>query len=273
MQISCLPVSLFDEICSNRMSLPQWARAARDIGLDGIDISIMFIKNRTPVYLDALKEELASIGMPIIMMTTYTDFTHPDHVQRERELLYLQGDIALASELGVRYLRILAGQAHPGLKREAGVSWVADYFHRAAPLGEQYGVGLLFENHGKPGAWPRVDFTFDPSVFLEICEKIEDTPIRLNFDTGNVTAFGGNPLDIAPKVLKRIETIHVTDMRRLGEFSPVAIGQGATPNREMFRYLKHSGFDNWLCIEEASGCGLAGIRDAYHFVKDTWNEV
>ena len=51
------------------MSLPQWARKAKEIGYDGIDISIMFIKNRTPTYLNALKQELQEIGMPIVMMT------------------------------------------------------------------------------------------------------------------------------------------------------------------------------------------------------------
>ncbi len=273
MKISCLPVSLFGEICSGRMSLPQWARKAKEIGFDGIDISIMFIQNRTPTYLDALKCELDEIGMPIVMMTTYPDFTNPDPVQREREYLHLQSDIALASELHIQYLRILAGQAYPDLDREQAVEWVSEYFHRIAPIGKQYGVGLLFENHGKPGAWPRVDFTYDPSVFLEICEHLKDTDIRLNFDTGNVTAYGANPLDVVKPVVGLLETIHVTDMNEVGKFSPTLIGEGKTPNREFFHYIKQNGFDKWLCIEEASNCGLAGIRDAYHFVKDIWNEV
>ena len=100
MKISCLPVSLFEDICAGKMELTEWARLAKEIGYDGIDISIMFLKNRTPTYLTKLKERLEEIGIPIIMMTTYPDFTHPDPVQRERELLYLQGDVALCSVIG-----------------------------------------------------------------------------------------------------------------------------------------------------------------------------
>lgn len=92
MKFSCLPVSIFGDICSGKMSLVDWARAAREIGFDGIDISIMFLKNRTPTYLAELKRQLDEVGLPIIMMTTYPDFTHPSSEQRERELLYLQGD-------------------------------------------------------------------------------------------------------------------------------------------------------------------------------------
>ena len=93
------------------MDLVDWAGVAKEIGYDGIDISSMFLKNRTPTYLAKLRQGLADVGLPVIMMTTYPDFTHPDAIQRERELLYLQSDVALCSELGARYLRILAGQA------------------------------------------------------------------------------------------------------------------------------------------------------------------
>ena len=56
-------------------------------------------------------------------------------------------------------------------------------------------------------------------------------------------------------------------------FSPTVIGTGVTPNRAVFRYLKENGFDGWLCIEEASGHGLDGIRNAYQDVKDLWEAV
>lgn len=273
MRMSCLPVSLFGDICSGKMSLTDWARHAKAIGFDGIDISIMFLKNRTPTYLAALKKELEEIGMPIVMMTTYPDFTHPDPVQREREMLYLKADVALASELNIRYLRILAGQAHKEVSREACIRWVSDAFHEIDAYGKKFGVGLLFENHGKPGAWDNVDFTFEPQNFLDICRCTEDTDIRINFDTGNITAHGEDPRDILPQVVDRVETIHVTDMAQRGVFSPTVIGTGVTPNSEVFHMLKEAGFDRWLCIEEASGCGLEGIEKAHDYVLKTWNNA
>ena len=51
MKISCLPVSLFGDICGGRMEIAQWAKAAKQIGYDSVDISVMFIKNRTPACL------------------------------------------------------------------------------------------------------------------------------------------------------------------------------------------------------------------------------
>lgn len=273
MKISCLPVSLFGDICSGNLSLPEWAKIAKDIGYDGFDISIMFLKNRTPTYLSGLRRQLEEVGLPMVMMTTYPDFTHPDATQRERELLHLQSDVALCSEIGVRYLRILAGQAHPEPSRQDCVDWTVEAFHAVDRCAKRFGVNLVFENHGKPGAWDLVDFTYDPQNFLEICRRIRDTGIRVNFDTGNITAFGGDPMDILPQVLDLVETIHVTDMRQRGVFSPTRIGTGVTPNERVFQYLKANGFDKWLCIEEASNRGVEGIRDAYRYVKDLWERA
>ena len=273
MKVSCLPVSIFDVINSGKMDIPEWSRAAKAIGYDGIDISIMFLKNRVPTYISALKAEVEAAGAPIIMMTTYPDFTHPDPVQRERELEYLIADTALCSEIGIKYLRILAGQAHPEMGISEGIGYVVENFKRIAGYGEKYGVGLLYEDHAKPGAWDHVDFSYPPEIFLEICERTKDTSIRLNFDTGNLTAYGVNTMDILPQVIDRVETIHVTDMKELGVFSPVTIGTGVTPNAEVFAYLKQHGFDNWLCIEEASGNGLEGIRIAHDYVRAAWDKA
>lgn len=89
---------------------------------------------------------------------------------------------------------------------------VSDAFHAVDAYAKHFDVSLVFENHGKPGAWDNVDFTYDPQNFLRICDRIRDTNIRINFDTGNITAHGEDPMEILPKVLDRVETIHVTDM-------------------------------------------------------------
>ncbi len=255
------------------MGIPEWGREAKRRGCDGIDISIMFLKNRTPTYLSLLKRGLSEVGIAIVMMTTYSDFTNPDPVQRERELIHLVSDVALCSEIGVPYLRILAGQAHPETGREKGIGLVEENFRKIAPYGERFGVKLLFEDHAKPGAWDLVDFCYPPDIFLDICARIRDTGIRVNFDTGNITAYGADPMDVLPKIFDLVETIHVSDMAERGRFSPVTIGSGVVPNTEVFGFLRSKGFDGWLCIEEASGRGMEGIGDAVSFVRNAWQSV
>ncbi len=273
MKISCLPVSIFGPLSNGEMSIPEWAEHGKRMGYDGVDISIMFIKNRTPVYLNQLKKEIEAAGIPIVMMTTYPDFTHPDPVQRKREFDYLIHDIALCSELGIKYLRIIAGQAHPEMSIDAGVELVIRNFREIVPYAQKYGVELVYEDHAKPGAWDYVDFSFPPNIFMKIYEGIKDTPIRINFDTGNIVAYGQDPLPMLKEIYDKIETIHISDMKEAGKFSPVVIGTGVVPNREALEFLKGKGFDGWISIEEASGNGLEGIRTAIDFVRDAWEKA
>jgi sugar phosphate isomerase/epimerase len=270
MNISCLPVSLFPELIHGSMTIMDWAEKAKEIGLDGIDISIAMLHNHTPVYLSNIQD---TVSMPIIMAATYPDFTHPDSIQRRRELDYLRADIALCSQLGIRYLRILAGQAHPETTRTKGVRWALENIIEADNIARAYNVRLLYENHSKPSAWKYTDFSYPIDIFLEIFEGLADTGIRLNFDLGNITSLGLDPLKVLPLVLDRIETIHVSDMQKSGEFAPVAIGTGVVPIGAVLSVLKTSGFAGWLCIEEASNQGLPGIARAAEYVRETWENA
>ena len=86
MKLSCLPVSFFSDIIEGRMSVFEWAEMGASLGLDAIDISILFTPDHTPQTLAQIRQDVASIGMRILMVTSYPDFTHPDAAQREREL-------------------------------------------------------------------------------------------------------------------------------------------------------------------------------------------
>lgn len=268
MKISCLPVSLFHDIRSGKMSLREWAESAKAIGYDGIDVSMLMLTAHTETYLQSIKKELDAVGLPVVMATAYPDFTHPDPKQRQREADYLARDIALCDELGIRYLRVLAGQAHDGVGLEEGVVLAAEHLRQADAAAKKYAVRLLYENHAKPGAWNRVDFSYPLDIFFRVFDLLRDTDIRLNFDIGNIVAQGEDPLAVLERVIDRVETVHISDMSGYGRFDPVEIGTGASPIEAVVRRLKDHGFDGWLCVEEASGRGLEGVSNAWRYVNN-----
>jgi sugar phosphate isomerase/epimerase len=273
MKMSCLPVSLFSDITDGKLQLGDWIDLAADSGLDGADISIMFIKNHTDTYLRQFKKMQAEKSIPIVMCTAYPDFTHYDAMQLRREMEYLRRDIALCSELRIPYLRVLAGQAHPETPVDRGVAQAIENLRKSAQVADEYGVSLVYENHGKPGSWQYIDLTYPPDLFLKVFAGIRDTSIRVNFDIGNVTAFGADSVELLEKVFDKVETIHVSDMAEKGKFSPVAIGAGVAPIKESFSLLKKRGFDKWISIEEASFKGAQGIRDAVKTTRRLWSEA
>lgn len=270
MKLSCLPVTFFKDIVDGKMTIREWAEMGKKYGLDGIDIGAVLVKAHTPAYLSVYRRELEEVGISITMMTDYPDYTHPDPLQREREEIYLAHDIAVASELGIQFIRVTAGQAHPQTTASDGIRWAIEGLRRSSSIAEKYGVTLVYENHSKTGAWPLPDFSHASEIFLEIADGIKDTGIGINFDTANNLAYGEDPLPVLEAVIDRVVCIHAAETATRGELSPVRLGTGLVPFPEIFRRLKENGFDNWICIEEWANEGEAGVAAAIDYVRKTW---
>jgi sugar phosphate isomerase/epimerase len=270
MKLSCLPVSFFSDIIEGRMSIFEWARMGASTGLDAIDISILFAPDHSPEKLAAMRRDVESTGMRLLMVTSYPDFTHPDATQRERELALEQEVVAVAASLGAQYVRVTAGQAHPETGRAEGVRWAIQGLRRLAENTSDSGVTLVYENHAKPGAWTYTDFSQPPDIFLEIARAIADTGVGVNFDTGNAATFADDPVELLRAVLGQVVTIHAADSSQRGELKHVLLGTGVTPYPALFSELKKSGWDGWICMEEASNQGRAGVEAAARFIRQTW---
>ena len=272
MKLSCLPVSYFQDIIGGKMSIQDWAKQGVEVGLDGIDLSILFLKAKDVAYLDSLRHEIEEAGIRVAMVTTYPDFTHPDPSERTRELSKLQENIVVAARLGADLIRVTAGQAHPTVNRSEGIEWAVEGLKNAVEFAKNYPIRLVYENHAKPGAWKYVDFSHPTDIFLEIVDRTGDVALGVNWDTANVIAYGDDPIPVLNKVVKRIVSVHAADTSTRGQLNHVLLGTGLVPFRQMFEILHTSGFDDWICMEEASFSGKAGVKAAADFVRRVWNE-
>jgi sugar phosphate isomerase/epimerase len=175
--------------------------------------------------------------------------------------------MALVSDLGFQYLRITAGQNHPGLTIDEGAKRCTDCFATVTETAAKYGVKLVFENHSKPGAWPLVDFSFNPEAFLAVVERTRDLPIGINFDTANAVACGADARALLETVVAKVWTVHLNDTATVGKWTPIGIGKGLVDYDSLFEVLRRNRFDGWVCIEEASGNGWQGIDEAIAFAR------
>jgi sugar phosphate isomerase/epimerase len=272
MKLSCIPVSFFKDIIGGSMTVEEWARMGKALGLDAIDVSILFVPDRSRRTVAALRKSIEAAGMRVAMVASYPDFTHPDAAQRDRELALAQNVVDVASGLGAEMVRVTAGQAHPETGREDGIRWATEGLRTLVDRTRRFGVRLVYENHGKPGAWTYTDFSQPPDIFLAIVRATADVGLGLNFDTANATAFSRDPLDLLEQCIERVVSIHAADTAVHGELQPVLLGTGVTPFDAIFDRLVRAGWDNWICIEEASFQGRAGVEKAAQFVRQLWDK-
>lgn len=274
MKLSCLPVSFFADIVAGRMKLGEWAKMGVELGLDAIDVSLLFYPDWSSQAVAQKRRDVEDQGISLAMITTYPDFTHPDAAQRAQELDRARQTVELAAGLGAKFLRATAGQAHPQTSSAQGVAWAAEGLSALVASAQGSGVTILFENHGNPGVWQYPDFTSDPEMFLAIYQATEGAGLGVNFDTGNAAAYAADPVALLTQVLDRVVTIHAADAMVVnGEFRPMVIGSGPTPFAALFRRLHEAKWDNWICIEEAGKLGRPGVEAAVRLIRQVWADT
>ena len=258
MKLSCLPVSIFSEICSGEIKLNEWSNFAAKIGLDAFDISILFIRDRTPTGLKNARKEIDAGGIPLGMIATYPDFATPDDEFRSKELHRSLGDIATAADLGAEYVRITAGQYYPGQDNIKSLEGIVRCLYICSEAAQKYGIKLLWENHSKPGAWENIDFNYDVERLEMMHHELEDGPVLMNYDIANACLLGFG-VELFEKYYNQIATIHVNDVKSVSPIKFCGIGNGIAKVQETLELAKNRGFNGMVSVEEASFEGWAGI--------------
>jgi sugar phosphate isomerase/epimerase len=270
MRLSCLPVSLYPDLAAGRLTLDGWFRMAAALGLDGADLSVAHIASRDPANLGALRRAAADAGVQIVMLATYSDFTHPDAAERRRQADDVRAWIEAATHLGLSFLRLTAGQAHAGVAEQDGLAWAAEGLQAGLEDARAAGVRLVYENHVRGAVWGANDFTQPAARFLEVVRRTEGSGLELLFDTANCLALEEDPVDVLEQVRARVGAVHLSDIRRSGAFEPTVIGTGVAPIPQLLGMLVAGGFDGWVSIEEASKTGEAGFRQAVAYADAAW---
>jgi sugar phosphate isomerase/epimerase len=206
----------------------------------------------------------------IAMLVTYADFTHPEAAERARQVAEIRRYCEVAAVLGASFIRVTAGQKHPGVERAEGIEWAVAGLTACLDQAAATGVTLCYENHTKGYAWTYNDFSQPAEIFLEIVRRTEGTGLRILYDTANTLGAGDDPLAVLAQVKHRVAVIHVNDIRHAGYFEPCLLGTGVAPVQEIFAALVQQGFDGWISVEEASKTGEAGFRQAIPLAEQLW---
>ena len=269
-RLSVLPVSFFPMLSSGEMTIEQWAGMGKKYGLHYIDLPNWAFRNHTPVYLRQQRYMLDAIGIQVGAIGTHSDLTNPDRMQRKRELTFLEYDIALASEVGARYIRVTDGQAHPGLEVEAGLDYITEGLSQAIHTANDYGVTICVENHGFPSAWIYDDFSHDIQIFRRLAARLREIGVKLNFDTANATGCGQDAAALLEEVYDQVAAVHIADTASGLTTVHTALGAGICPIENVLHVLYSNGFEGLITIEEDSKSGELGVFQAIEHVRGIW---
>lgn len=272
--IGAVPMIYFNDLVLDRtMDIVQWLDVAQSLDLDATELHDRSLPRWDQPYLESLAGEISKRGLAVSQLVGAADFTHPDPEVRRKELEDTTRNISAAQTLGATCVRITAGQIHPENSYERGMALAVEGIQRALDYADGKGVQLAYENHYKDYFWQEPDFSQKAEVFLDVLNRLSDTPLKVNFDCSNQVMIGEDPVALLDQVLPYVVHVHCSDRIAPNEYRHAITGEGIVNYPAIFSKLAASGYAGWLSIEYNGTEGLEGLTRSIQNVRWLWAEA
>lgn len=281
-RISVFPKCWFDDFVAGKRDYVQWIRDAARLGGEGIEHYDGFMHGDAEIA--AAVRACDETGQQTAMLCFSPDFTHPDPVERARQVERQKAAIDLTVRFGARHCRTLSGQRRPDVTRQQGIAWAVEGIERSLEYAEQHDVVLCLENHYKDSTWRHPEFAQAEDVYLELLRRIDSPRLGVQYDPSNAIVGGYDPIAFLDKVLPRVVTMHASD-RSLAKGATLddlkeadgslgysaklqhgETGKGLIDYAAIFSRLAGAGFAGWISVEDGMN-GLDEIARSVDFLK------
>ncbi len=207
-----------------------------------------------------LKKAVASYGLDLICISAHANLMDVD----EAGPGYLKKAIRFAKLAGAEIVNTSEGPKPEYLTEEEGFQVMKFNLKSVLRMAKNFDIKLTIEPHNI--------YTVQTDTMLRILNLVPSDMLGVNFDTGNVTLFGTDPLEMLNAVINKVMHFHLKDLDRetFGKYKGMTgipfgttIGEGIVPIKESINLLKKAGFDGELSVE----CGVGGLKKSLTYLR------
>jgi len=207
-----------------------------------------------------IKKLAASYGLEIICISAHANLMDVG----EAGPCYLMKAIRFAKLIGAEMVNTSEGPKPDYLTEEEAFQLMRFNLQAVLRTAKNLGIKVTIEPHNV--------YTVQTETMLKILNLVPSEYLGVNFDTGNVTLFGTDPLEMLDAVIDKVMHVHLKDIDRetyekykgkTGIPCGTVLGKGIVPLKEIVDKLKKAGFDGELSIE----CSAADLEESIKYVK------
>ena len=245
---------------------------ARETGLDYIEwIHDDYDRGANPIFSAEGRAELAAlkrehgIETPALCGDWFMDFpfvrcTEAERAERQR---HLEEVIAVAAKIGARRV-VLPFVDQSRITNEDEKQVALAVLRDALPQAKEHGVELHLEAD------------FGPAEFREFLARIEDSFLKVNWDSGNSSGLGFVASEEFRAYGDRLGSVHIKDRYRKpeGGIETRPLGTGSADFDDVFASLKKLGYSGGVTLQVARGTPgdeVEFLRGQLAFVKARWS--
>jgi sugar phosphate isomerase/epimerase len=282
-RLAAFPKAFFQQLLTGGpMSIEDFIRRAPALGLEGVELYPGFLGGTDDGTLTRLLRVADDVGVELPMMCSSPDFIDPRPgaweraVDKMRELVDVM--TVLAPRSSWRSVRVLSGQAWPGVPEDEGIRRAVEGIQAVLAYAAPKQVSVVMENHYKDGLWEYPEFALTSRRFLAIVDQLGSPWFGINFDPSNAIVAGEDPLDLLDRVVGRVRSMGASDRslragynledlqahRGQGYSEALlhgVVGQGLNDYPTILSRLAQAGFGGWISIEDGEAGGERGYLD------------
>ncbi len=143
----CSAYSFRKRLMSGQMTMEDFIRSAVDLRLDGVDMTVYYLKSTEPAYLESLRYLAYKNAVAIIGAACGSRTVQADPVKRADVVDDITKWVDVAAWLGAPQLRILAGNVPQGVSLAQATDWVVETMKAAVEYSAKKGITLSLENN------------------------------------------------------------------------------------------------------------------------------
>ncbi|HEV2495988.1 MAG TPA: sugar phosphate isomerase/epimerase family protein [Terriglobia bacterium] len=162
------------------MTMEDFIRKGVELGLNGVDLTVYYLKSTDPAYLTSLRHLAFKNGMPFSGTGCGASMVQADKAKRAEVLEQIKHWVDATDRLGASHLRIFAGRLPAGATVDQGVAWSVEVMKPASDYAGARGITLGLEDH--EGITERAE------TALEILHRVDSPYAGINLDISNFNA-------------------------------------------------------------------------------------
>ena len=156
------------------LTLETFIEKAVELKLDGVDMTVYYMKSTDPGYIENLRYVGYKNGMPFSGAACGSSMVQVDPAKRAEILTDIKKWVDVTDRLGAPHLRVFAGKLPAGTTLPQATTWVVETMKAACDYAGKKGITLGLEDH--------VGVSQSADVCLEIMHRVNSPYAGINID-------------------------------------------------------------------------------------------
>ena len=226
---------------------------ARANGFIGVEIRFLrgtvdlaSLDELSPQRIGETRRRFEDAGITIVAIDTSVRMSSLDPAIRDQQRALARANVAIATGLGVRLLRVFGGPIPAEQDREKTIDAIAQGLGEIAEMSREHGVISVLETHD--------DFSTSESC-LDLYARGASDALHILWDTLHTHRHGETAAYTWSRLGPRIEHVHVKDSQvanRKG-FDFALTGEGSVPIRDFIHLLDARRYPGFIHFEWEKG--------------------